>query len=188
MFLIVSKKRAKRKKNSKLKNYWRLLETPSYVDLMTKENKCIGFSKLAKQKLQDVPLKGTIRQNKNGFVYVEVSNDVIHGLFTLIDEKNIEKPPYFGGKNKIGAHVSLISDEEIKDHKIEMIEEIGDEIHFSLGEMFSVKPDWKEMERVWFVEVESQEFIDLRQKYGLPKSYKGKRHPYHITFAVRRKK
>ena len=144
------------------------------------------YIKLAKSKLKEVNLVGTIQQTDTGFVYVKISNDVIHGLFKLIDEEGIEEPPYFG-KGEIGAHISLISDEELeKDVKIK---EVGQEINFTLGEMFSTKPKgWEEMAKVYFVHVYSDEFKEFRKKYKLPASYQNKKNQYHITVAVKKAK
>ena len=74
-----------------------------------------NWYKIAKKNLKEVQLKGVIQQTDKGFVYVKISNDVIHGFFKLIDEEGIEEPPYFGkGDNKIGAHISLINDDELE--------------------------------------------------------------------------
>ena len=145
----------------------------------------MNWYKLA-SRLISVPLKGTLKQTDEGFVYLNISNDVVHGLFKLIDEEGIEEPPYDRGKyKKIGAHISVINGDEIKDKDLD-IKEIGEEFNFELGEFYSTKPDsWKEMERVWFVSVISPELEKLRESYGLSKKINS--HEFHFTCAVRRK-
>jgi hypothetical protein len=44
-------------------------------------------------------------------------------------------------------------------------------------------PKWKEMDEVYFVEVESPELDRLRKKYGLPK----REYEFHITIGVKPK-
>tara|TARA_Y100000310_G_scaffold333763_1_gene411982 strand:+ start:12647 stop:13117 length:471 start_codon:yes stop_codon:yes gene_type:complete len=143
---------------------------------------------LASNIKKDVSLKGVLRQADDGFCFLEISNNVIHGLFTLIDEDDIEKPPYFG-KSKNGAHISVISFDEAEKLGDTKIEEIGQEFNFELGEFKSVNPEgWDDMKRVWFVEVDVPEIKELRRKYKLPSTYNGKGHKFHITIAVRKKK
>jgi hypothetical protein len=187
MRIIYSKLKKKEKK--RLKKYWRLLEPKKYVDKMTFDYAVSGENvKIAAGKLSEVKLKGVLKQTKEGFVYIKLSNDVIHGLFTLIDEEGIEEPPYFG-KGEIGAHISVISDEEAEEKEIEKIDELGEEFSFKMLGMKSVKPKgWKEMARVWFVEFEAPEIEKMRQKYGLPKSYKGTKNKWHVSVAIKKAK
>jgi hypothetical protein len=145
------------------------------------------YKKAFKSRLISVPLCGTLKCTDDGFYYLKISNDVIHGLFALIDEENIEKPPYdLGGYKDIGAHISVMSQDEL-DKDID-ITDVGKEFSFKLGKFYSTKPEnWDEMERVWFVSVISPELENLRKKYKLPKTYKGKGHDFHMTVAVRKK-
>ena len=140
---------------------------------------------LASNIKKDVCLKGVLRQADDGFCFLKISNNVIHGLFTLIDEDDIEKPPYFG-KNKNGAHISVISFDEAEKLGDTKIEEIGQEFNFELGEFKSVNPEgWKEISEVWFMDIDSPALEKLRQKYNLTKLGKG--HNFHISFAVQKK-
>ena len=137
-----------------------------------------------KSRLVSVPLKGTLKQTDDGFVYLNISNNVINGMYTLIDEEGIEKPPYDQGKyNGLGAHISVMSQDEF-DEKTE-ISEVGKEFTFKLDKFYSTEPEGCDgMERVWFLAVESPELEKLRKKYKLPKTYQG--HKFHITCAVRK--
>ena len=179
----------KKKTKKKLVRYWSLLEPKSYAKKMVAVGSSI-FEKTAGNKLSPVTLKAKLRRNKAGFHYLDIPDDVVHGLYKLIDEEGIEKPPYFGkGDRKVGAHVSVISDDELKEFGIDKIKEVGQEFSFELGDMFSVKPDgWKEMERVWFVSVDSDELKELRKRYGLPATYQAEKKQWHCTIAVRKAK
>lgn len=136
-------------------------------------------------RLETVPLFGVLKQASDGYVYVDVSNNFIHGIFPLIKEKDIEKPPYFESKyQRVGAHISVMKSEEVEE--IEEIEEIGEEFTFKLGGLKSVEPEgWDDVERVWFIQVESPELEQLRKKYGFSKKLNG--HEFHITVAVKKK-
>jgi len=133
------------------------------------------------EKLKDVELKGKLQQAKNGFVYLDLPDDLINGLFAIIDENNISKPPYNQKKyNQIGAHVSVIDEKEIKDITIK---EVGKEFNFSLGALKSTTPKtWDDVEKVYFLQIDSPDLENLRNKYGLPKKLNG--HEFHITVAV----
>lgn len=145
----------------------------------------MNWYKIAK-KLKDVTLKGELKQTKKGFVYLKIPNNVINGLFALIDAEDIEKPPYDEKKyNSVGAHVSVIYEDEVKEKELE-IKEIGQEFNFNLGEFKSTKPDgWDEVEEVYFVNIYSEELEDLREKYKLPRKLNG--HEFHITIALEKK-
>jgi len=174
----------KLKKNKKnFKKYWKEIFPKEYVSNLSANTKS-GFIKIAR-KLQ-VPLIGTVKQTYDGFVYVDISNDVIHGLFSLIDSETKEKPPYLEDDyNNVGAHISVINAKELTKEK--PFQDSGTEVHFKLGKFYSVDPEsWKGIKRVWFVEVESPELEEIREKYGLSKKLKG--HEFHITVAVERNK
>jgi len=163
--LVIESKGAKGKSfdKKKLKSYWRRVYPKKYTDVL------VG--------------RGTLRQRDNGFLYLDISNNVIHGMYSLIDEEDIDKPPYFGD-GEVGAHVSVAYEEEVEDLEIK---EIGKEYNFKLGKFYSTNPEgWDKMERVWFVEVVAPELEKLRKKYGLSKLLNG--HKFHITVAVRRNK
>ena len=186
MKLIVSQKLGQNNKD-KLITFWSLVYPVSYI-LSTKgamENS--AFIKTAKQRLRSVPLTGVLKRTKDGFTYLKIPNNVINGLFACIDEENISKPPYNQGKYKsIGAHISVIQSSETEGKELE-IKELGQEFSFKLGKFYSIEPkNWKEMERVWFVTVESPELERLRKKYKLTKKIEG--HEFHVSVAVRRKK
>jgi len=186
MKIILSKK-IKKKKTKKFKKYWNTLEPKKYVDLMVAKSFEV-FIKKSSQKLEEVELKGVLKQTKDGFVYIKIDNDFIHGVFPLLEDKNVKEPPYFG-KGEIGAHISAITKDEIDEKEIEKIDELGEELSFTIKGVFSTEPQgWKGMSRVWFVSVDCPRIIEIRKKYKLPETYENKGHDYHITIAVREKK
>ena len=145
-----------------------------------------GKVKTADRK-KEVKLFGKLKQSPDGFTYLKVSNNIINGFFMSIKEEGAEKPPYdTKAMNNTGAHATVFYSDEVKEKKLD-IKEIGQEFSFKVGKMYSVNPDgWKEMERVWFLEIFSPELENLRKKYGLSKLVGG--HQYHLTIAVQKKK
>jgi len=141
--------------------------------------------KVASRK-QEVKLVGKLMQTEDGFTYLKVSNNIINGFYHSIKEDGATKPPYDKkDMNNTGAHISVFYGDEVNENKLE-IEELGDEFEFKVGKMYSVEPEgWDEMERVWFLEVQSPQLEKLRAKYGLSKKLNG--HEFHITCAIKRK-
>ena len=141
----------------------------------------MNWFKIAKK---DAVFSAILKRNKKGFHYLDIPEDFANGLYYMLSDDNAEKTPYGNKKyESIGAHVSVISDSEI-DPDLE-IKEVGDSFDFTLSGAKCVKPSgWDEMEKVCFVEIEAPSLGKLRQKYKLPKTYKGKGHNFHITFSV----
>jgi len=137
------------------------------------------------EKLQNVSLTGKLKQADNGFVFLDINDDLMKGLFALIDKDGIQKPPYFQKQyNEVGTHVSIMYEDETKDLDIK---EIGKEFNFELGEFKTTNPKgWDEMKGVYFVQIHSKELEKLRKKYKLPKKLNG--HEFHITIAIEKKK
>jgi hypothetical protein len=131
---------------------------------------------------KDVKLVGVLKQTRDGFVYVDVPDEMIYGLIDAVDAEDIKKPPYWQKSfDKIGAHISVIGKTDSQNKKIQ---EIGNNIEYSIVGVKQTKPDsWDEMDKVYFISVKSPQLETLRQKYGLPKKHHG--HEFHITFAVK---
>jgi len=135
------------------------------------------------QKLKEVSLKGTLKQTPTGFIYLDIPDDVMNGLFAIIDEDDISKPPYhLKSFNSVGAHASVFKEDEVEEKELN-VKEVGKEFNFSLGDFKSTNPDgWDEVEEVYFVQIKSKELEDLRKKYDLPAKIDG--HEFHITIAI----
>lgn len=126
-------------------------------------------------------LYGTLRQTKDGFIYVDVPDGIIEPFRKMIREEGIERPPT---KNNVNAHITVCMDEEANEHKIKITE--PKEIAFTIKGFYSVKPDgWKKVKKCWFLVVESPDIENLRKSWGLTKKDRG--HAPHITTAVKYK-
>ena len=186
MKTIVSKKAKKKQKGKKFEeDYWKTIYPDNYVDVLVNED-ILNEIKIASRKKQ-VSLVGTLKKTKDNYVYLDISNNIMNGLYSMLPEADTEKPPYNNkGFNNIGAHISVIYIDEYKDNNLEDIKEIGKEFKFKTGIVYSVNPEgWKEMSEIWFMDVDSPELEKMRQEYGLPKFIDN--HNFHISFAVKRK-
>jgi hypothetical protein len=188
MKLLISEKAAELgvRDKKRLKKYWKTIYPKKYVDVLVSQDHVSHFLKSAKNKTKDISLTGTLKQDKDGFVYIDIPDDLVFSLFDLLDKGKAKKPPYFG-KNKNGAHVSVIYRDEVKEHDLTDIKEIGKEYDFKLGKLKSVDPDgWNEMSQVYFLEIKCPELSKIRQRYGLPKYIH--ENEFHITFGIEKQK
>lgn len=127
------------------------------------------------------PCWGILRENAEGFVYVDVDDNYIHELIHFIEGNGYEEPPYFGRSDLVGAHITVVHANEGRPGKIA---EEGQVIHFTPLECRIIQPpNWEAIENVYLIEVVAPELDAIRAKYGLPKFEFG----YHITVGVKPK-
>jgi Swiss Army Knife, 2H phosphoesterase domain len=115
------------------------------------------------------------------FVYAQVSDNYVHQLYALLEDKHIIKPDYFG-EQYIGAHITVIYPEEyVKfDEK-----DLGQEHNFLIKELIAAKINQK---IYYALLVESVSLMQIRKKYDLPDllCFKGYQIGFHITIGVKR--
>ncbi len=129
-----------------------------------------------------LPNYGVLKESA-GFVYVDVDDEFIHQLVTFIQEDGFEEPPYFGNADLIGAHITVMYPDEVKNYGIGEIQEAGEIIYFTPIECKVVHPpQWKEIDEVFFVVVEAPQLDQIRKKYGLPK----REYDFHTTIGVKK--
>ncbi|MBN1915323.1 MAG: hypothetical protein JW769_05490 [Parachlamydiales bacterium] len=139
--------------------------------------------KLLRWKMQyEQEFQGIVKQDPNGFVYLDLPDDMVYSLFSNFNIEGANLPPYFQ-KGRAGAHISIILRGEMQDH-IGSVEEIGTIIPFRISQVQSVSPDGMQgVEKVWFLTVNSSELASVRTKNGFSPRIEG--HDFHITFALR---
>lgn len=128
--------------------------------------------------------KGILKQKDNGYLYVDVSNDYIAAALPLIEAPGKLVPPsHYTSKKGIGAHISVMYENELIDHEIWEIHELGQEYTFTILELRTVKlnKDGK-MKKLWLLAVAAPELEALRTSYGLSPKLKG--HDFHITIGT----
>ena len=184
IFITAKAKKIDSPNKKRLKKYWKYIYPKKYVDILVSKEQLENFVKNAKK--QNVELIGKLKKTKDNFVYIDIPDELMNGLFNLIEDKG-EKPPYNQKSfNNVGSHISVIKIDEFNDNNLNNIKEIGKEFSFQLGELKSLNPyGWDEMDKVWFLTVISPELENLRKKYKL--TPKIDNHEFHITIQVKEK-
>jgi len=139
--------------------------------------------------LAGYPFSGMLYATPENWVLLSVPNALVRGAFDAMDEPGIELPPDSERLGRLNAHVSVMRPKEIEQiGGIDRITERGHRFNYQIRPVYTVKPaGWTEMERCWFIRVDSPELEKLRKSYGLsPIPDEGSK-PFHITLAVRRK-
>lgn len=133
------------------------------------------------EKVVQIQQKGILKQKDNGYLYVEVSKDFIAEALTLIEAPGIIVPPrHYTSKKGIGAHISVMYENEQILNEIWDIKELGQEYTFTVMELRTVKLNTNnKMKKLWLLAVAAPELEKLRESYGL--SSKLKNHDFHIT-------
>ena len=128
--------------------------------------------------------KGILKQKDNGYLYIEVSRDFIAEALPLIDAQGKIVPPrHYTSKKGIGAHISVMYENEQILNEIWEIKELGQEFTFTVMELRTVKLNKNnKMKKLWLLAVAAPELEKLRESYGL--SSRLKDHDFHITIGT----
>lgn len=128
--------------------------------------------------------KGILKQKDNGYLYLEVSKDFIAEALPLIDAPGKIVPPrHYTSKKGIGAHISVMYENEQILNEIWEIKELGQEYTFNVMELRTVKLNKdNKVKKLWLLAVAAPELEKLRESYGL--SSKLKNHDFHITIGT----
>ncbi len=125
-------------------------------------------TKTAGGDLQEVQLSSTLRE-RDGFVYLEVPDEIIDGFFKLLPGRGLDKPEAATDKEYVGAHISVMYSEEYERvTKKKKLREIGEDFSYTLDKMYSTEPEgWDAVKEVFFISVKSPELEALRKKYDV---------------------
>jgi hypothetical protein len=128
--------------------------------------------------------KGVLKQKENGYLYLEVPNTFISEILPLIDAPGTIVPPrHYSSKKGIGAHISVMYENEQIENEIWEIEELGNEYTFAVLELRTVKLNQNnKMRKLWLLAVDAPALEQLRERYGLSPKLKG--HDFHITIGT----
>ena len=123
--------------------------------------------------------KAELKQDKRGFVYLDMPDEALHSLFEHFKKDNMREPPYFH-KGMAGAHVSVILAEEVRERGGIPIDAIGKEFIFQISHFDVVKPS--STKNVYILSGLSSELDATRMRHGFSPRIHG--HDFHFTFAL----
>ncbi len=129
---------------------------------------------------EDFSHEGALCQ-EGDFLYVDLSDEVVHSLIEEIRDQGFVEPPYFG-EGLVGAHITVVSGEEASAFGLGKVPQIGQLIQFKPLEYSIVNPpNLINVDQVFLIVVESRELDELREDLGLPPS----RFAHHITIGFK---
>lgn len=122
---------------------------------------------------------GQLKLKSNGFVYVDVSNQFIDQVWPQLPLEG-QFEPLSTKPKKMGAHISVIHEDEMIGREIWNLEEAGQWFTFEVKELRYVnKKTANGVKRIWLLAVEAPALERLRSHYGLKPKLQG--HDFHIT-------
>lgn len=128
-----------------------------------------------------LPKHGILRRDERGLIYVKIDNNYIHKLIEFIKGEGFEVPPYFG-EGLHGAHITVISPEEVIYYALSEITECGHVMRFQPKSCKIVHPPtWPSGEKAFLITIEAPDLEKLREKYRLPKN----KYDFHITIGIK---
>ncbi|CDR35181.1 hypothetical protein [Criblamydia sequanensis] len=130
---------------------------------------------------REICAPGILKQKDNGYLYVQVDNRFVTQILPLIQvDGKIVPPVHVTSKKGIGAHISVMYENERIDNEIWTITELGSEFSFQVIELRTVKIVKEgKAKKLWLLAVSCPELSVLRESYGLKPLLKG--HDFHIT-------
>ncbi len=136
------------------------------------------------EKAAQLELKGVLKQKDNGYLYIDVSNDFIAKTLPLIEAPGKIAPPrHYACKKGIGAHISVMYENEQITNEIWEIKELGQEFTFTVKELRTVKlNNHNKVRKLWLIAISSPELEKLRESYGLSSLLKDR--DFHITIGT----
>jgi len=141
-------------------------------DFITVENAEILETAARVNQIGQLTLKG------NGFVYLNVDNQFIDNIVPQLPLQHAFDPISTSGK-KMGAHISVIHEDEMIGHEIWELASTGEWFQFQTKEVRYVdRKTVKGKSRLWLLAVDCPALERLRQSHGLKPKLQG--HDFHI--------
>lgn len=134
---------------------------------------------------RNLPLKGLLRKDKQGLVYLELSTDYIAQLFPLLNAIDAESVP-LSQVAPTPAHIPVMTPHEyLTAKRWGKIKELNQEFSFEIRGCFSVKPQLiPEMNKMYYLMIHSLELEGLREKYLLPRTIGT--HSFHLVIGFQK--
>ena len=138
----------------------------------------IDCPEFLKEVRENFPLKGILKQESDGFTYVDLDDRYIHELIGQLPREGFKEPDYFG-PGLIGAHITVIMPDEWS--SVRGVEECGTEVSFSLKGCEIVHPKREDIDEIFLITLTAPFLEALRSKYGLLKCM----FDFHITLGIK---
>jgi hypothetical protein len=132
-----------------------------------------------------LPKQGILRQDHEGFVYLELPDHFITEMYPLIHDQECEAVPLYYVEPS-PAHIPVILPHEWAQRKgWGEIKELENHFRFEITTLYSLKPKrWPGVEKVYFFEIKSRELENFREHYLLPSRIRG--HQFHVAIACKK--
>ncbi len=132
-----------------------------------------------------LPKKGILKQDSDGFVYLELPDEFITDLFPLIHDRECEAVPLYQIEPS-PAHIAVVLPDEWSQKKgWGDIKEIDESFSFEVKGLNSLRPQrWPGVEKVYFLEIASPSLDRLRERLLLPSRIRG--HAFHVAIAFKK--
>ncbi len=122
---------------------------------------------------------GQLKLKGNGFVYLDVSNKFIDDIWQQLPLQG-EFAPVSTKPKKMGAHISVIHEDEMIGKEIWNLAEAGEWFAFEVKELRYVdRKTANGQKRLWLLAADSPALERLRTHYGFNPKLQG--HDFHIT-------
>lgn len=134
---------------------------------------------------QALPNQGILRQDSEGFVYLELPDAFITELFPLISDQECEVVPLYSLEPS-PAYIPVILPHEWAQRKgLGEIKELETTFSFEITRLSSLKPKrWPGIEKAYFLSLKSPQLEAFRERCLLPSFIRG--HEFHVAIAYKK--
>lgn len=137
---------------------------------------------IALQRLSFLSQKGVLKEKSNGYLYLDLPNDYITQAIALIETSGKMLPSRdYTNRKGIGAHISVIFENERWNSQIYEVLEVGQEFSFSIKE-FGTLSAKNDKNKIWMLIVDAPDLEALRERYGLNRIARDQ--DFHITIGL----
>ncbi len=132
-----------------------------------------------------LPKNGILKQDSEGFIYLELPDEFITDLFPLIHDRECEAVPLYQIEPS-PAHIPVVLPHEWSQKKgWGEIKEMDESFSFEVKGLNSLRPKrWPGVDKVYFLEIISPSLERLRERLLLPSLIRG--HPFHVAIAFKK--
>ncbi len=136
------------------------------------------------KRAKSLTCSGTLMQKPDGYVYLNVTDQFVKQIYPLLKDHiratgaSLSLPPDCV-EGEIGAHISVMTRDELYYNRISSIDEVGQRFRFKISAIGYVKIPTRPARECWMITVDARDLENLRSKYRLRPLLKG--HSFHIT-------